>query len=295
MLRIPKRSEVMPRTLGLEAVLRRERTAPRLVHGHFLHAVGPAAVRLGPKLGVPVVLTALGTDVHWLADGGIQERHRAAMLAACRRADRVVALSSRMAETLVDAGVPADRIATIPLGVDARVFRPQPARWEIGIDPAVKLVLFAGQATVEKGFEVLHAALERLPGVVCAAAGSGSLDSSRVRPLGILEPAALARWMAAADVVCLPSFAEGMPVVVEEALACGTPVVATRVGGIPEQIEPGRNGLLVEPGRPDELAGALREALDREWRRDEIHAGSARFWWSTVGARIAEIYDSLLG
>jgi glycosyltransferase involved in cell wall biosynthesis len=83
--------------------------------------------------------------------------------------------------------------------------------------------------------------------------------------------------MQSADVFCLPSFAEGVPTVVMEAMASGLPVVATYVGGVPELVEPGTSGLLVAPGRSDLLAGALaRLAGDAELRGRLVEGGLAR-------------------
>ena len=80
--------------------------------------------------------------------------------------------------------------------------------------------------------------------------------------LGTLLPEELAHWYRAADLLVLPSHSEGSPLVVMEALSCGTPVLATRVGGVPELIEPGRSGELVNPMQPEMLAEKLGELLE---------------------------------
>src|SRR5205814_3804053 len=103
------------------------------------------------------------------------------------------------------------------------------ARAALGVSGDERLVLFAGRPTPEKGIEVLAQALTRLPGVRGVVAGPAGAPAP-LDSLGVLDPEALAAWMAAADVLCLPSFAEGTPVAVSEALACGTPVVASAVG-----------------------------------------------------------------
>ena len=82
------------------------------------------------------------------------------------------------------------------------------------------------------------------------------------RLLGALSQEELARWYRSSDLLVLPSHSEGTPLVVMEALSCGTPVLAARVGGIPELIEPGRNGDLVEPRQPEMLAEKLGELLE---------------------------------
>jgi glycosyltransferase involved in cell wall biosynthesis len=92
------------------------------------------------------------------------------------------------------------------------------------------------------------------------------------------------KWMNACDVLCLPSLSEGLPNVALEAMACGLPVVASRVGGVPEIVEHGVNGLLVPPADPHALAAALREALTRRWDRWAIRRSVERFDWDS-GAR----------
>lgn len=297
MLRVPKGDEVGARALGAAAALGRAGEHPSLLHAHFLHSVAPAAVALARRRGIPSIVTAHGTDARWLADGGVQGRHRRQMLRACLEADRVIAVAPAVAEALTGAGVPHGRIDVIPMGVDADVFRPRDrraARGELGLDPDARIVLFVGRLSAEKGIDVLDGALARLDDVECFAAGPGTAPSPRVRALGVLEPEQLAEWLAAADVGCLPSFAEGMPVSVGEALAAGRPVVASDVGGIPEQISPGENGFLVPPGDAEALAAALERALSLSWSPEDVRATSERFWWTVVGERLRAVYDELL-
>jgi glycosyltransferase involved in cell wall biosynthesis len=247
-------------------------------------------------LTVPLVVTAHGTDVRFLEDGQ-PPRVQAAMLGACAAAARVLAVSRDLAARLADCGVPGERIEVIPMGVDAERFRPldrDEARRVLGLASDATIVLFVGRVTEEKGVLVLGEALRSLPGVDAVAAGPVEIDVPGLRPLGVVSSDGLVRWLAAADVVCLPSFSEGMPVAVAEALAAGRPVVGTTVGGIPEQIIEGRNGLLVPPRDPAALAEALRTALAMAWSPEEIRATSEPFWWSAIADRIARIYDEVL-
>lgn len=297
MLRVPKGRETRSRSLGARLALARAHERPVLVHAHFLFGVAPAAVRLARALGVPVVATAHGTDVRWIDEGGVQERFRDEMIAAARAADVVIAVASDLAERLERAGVEPGRIQVVPMGVDATVFFPRDrtaARSDAGLGTTETLILFAGRPTAAKGIEVLASALERLDGVRCVAAGPIGPPLHGIEYLGVLDPPGLARWMNAADLLCLPSFGEGTSVAVSEALACGTPVVASRVGGIPEQVRDGQNGLLVEPGDPTALAAALEDGLSRAWSRVATRASSRPFWWPAVAERIAAIYERLI-
>ena len=103
----------------------------------------------------------------------------------------------------------------------------------------------------------------------------------------------MALWMNAADCLCLPSRSEGMPNVVLENLACGRPVVASRVGDVPGLVRDGVDGFVVEdgPAFPDRLADALGRALDREWDREQIVSGTDRFTWERAAVELLAVMD----
>ena len=131
------------------------------------------------------------------------------------------------------------------------------------------LLVFAaqgGRANEFKDFPTLRAALARLESpVVAVALGDPTADEERVgqatlRAVGSVPPEDVARWLQAADLYVHPSRADTFPNGVLEALACGTPVVASRVGGIPEQVR-NETGILVEPGDPAALAAAIESLL----------------------------------
>ncbi|MCA1809103.1 MAG: glycosyltransferase, partial [Lentisphaerae bacterium] len=114
-----------------------------------------------------------------------------------------------------------------------------------------------------------------------------------VRFMGALPREALPAWLAAADVFALSSLHEGDPVVIREALACGTPVVAPRVGGIPETVPDNRYGLLCEPNDSLQLAHALDAAMERSWDRAAISRYGGSQTWDMVAERLFEICQSL--
>jgi glycosyltransferase involved in cell wall biosynthesis len=103
---------------------------------------------------------------------------------------------------------------------------------------------------------------------------------------GAMQPKEIAEWIGAADLLCLPSYSEGYPNVVVEALACGRPVVATEVGGIPELVN-ATNGRLVAPRDAIALHGALVEVLGRSWDHAALSAGSSRSWDDVARATLA--------
>jgi glycosyltransferase involved in cell wall biosynthesis len=297
MARVPKVGEAVLRAVGARTALARAHEHVDLVHGHFLFGVAPAAVRLGRMLGVPVVLTAHGTDVRFL-ESVLPAARVDEILDAAAQSGRVIAVSEDLARRLENLGVAPEKIEVLPMGVDETVFDvfdKQAARAALGLAQNARIVLFVGRFTEEKGARVLAQALQRIGDRVTAyAAGPADLDTAPLHPLGTLSPEVLAQRLAAADLMCLPSFSEGMPVSVAESLAVGTPVLASRVGGMPEQITPS-NGALVEPGDVDGLAAALEAALDATWSPAAIRASSKPFWSSTVNARLTAIYREVLG
>jgi glycosyltransferase involved in cell wall biosynthesis len=156
----------------------------------------------------------------------------------------------------------------------------------------VPAVLAVGRLVTLKGHAVLLEAIARLNGAgepVCATiVGDGPCRGAleqRARALGVADRVSFAGtvgqdeigdYYERADIFCLPSFVEGIPVVLLEAMACGIPVVASRITGIPELVEDGTSGVLVAPGRPDLLADALRSLLADADRRAELAARARR-------------------
>ena len=114
----------------------------------------------------------------------------------------------------------------------------------------------------------------------------------RVLLPGGLPPKEVARWICASDILTLPSWSEGYPNVVVEAIACGRPVVATDVGGTREIVD-ASNGILVQPRNPEELAGALQSALQRQWNHAGIAAAMRRSW-DDVAADTLKVCTSLV-
>jgi glycosyltransferase involved in cell wall biosynthesis len=181
----------------------------------------------------------------------------------------------------------AVRREVIPNGIDLEVFAPgdrAQARRELGLAPASRLVLFSaqgGRANEFKDFPTLREALGRLRVPVEAVAlgdpvpGEEQVGRATVRAVGAVSPGEVARWLRAADVYVHPARADTFPSGVIEALACGTAVVASRVGGIPEQVRE-ETGVLVEPGGPEALAAAIESLLGDPVLRGRLAAAGAR-------------------
>jgi len=309
-------------TRGILAAVRSGRH-PDLLHGHWLHPQGTAAAAAARALGRPVVLTAHGTDVarfDW-PGGAYYRRHS---LAAAQAAARVICVSGAMRDRLAALGVAAERLVVIPNGVDLASFRPRAraaARAELAsvLGPAIAagergpLLVFAGELLPVKQVDRLLRAVKELaaggaaPLRVALALAGGGPEEERLRALarelelgdavvfaGQRPHGEMPVWLAAADLLALPSASEGLPLVVPEALAAGTPVVASRVGGIPECVADQVTGVLVPAQGDTELAAGLRAALTRGWDRAALAAAAHPFGWDAQVARIEAVYREVL-
>ncbi len=265
-----------------------------------------AAVRLARAARLPCVAIAQGTDIN---DYLRYPLRRGIILRHLRQAAAVVTRSEALRQCLLAAGLPAARVRTIYNGVDTELFCPASdpgsARRELGLSEADVVVLFVGNfAPVKNPLLAVHAfaALrERFPSqrwrLLMVGAGplharardaSASLGSA-VTLVGACPQAKVVRFMQVADVLCVPSCNEGVPNVIREALACGLPVVATRVGGIPEILTDPRVGELVEPGQPLALAEALARTVAHRPLREACRRQALAFSWDETVRRYHEL------
>ncbi len=223
------------------------------------------------------------------------------------------------------------RLRIIPCGVDPVVFHPvrqADAREQLGLDQCQRLVLFVGRIEQIKGIDILLRALallfSRRPDLrreICLLVVGGALDPGDDAPetekiaelrrlvhdhrmednvmfVGSRDQTQLALYYAAADVCAVPSLTESFGLVALEAMACGTPVVGTRVGGLQTLIEDGESGILVPAGDYDALADSIAQVLtDHRLRMHLAHGArdrAERFTWRSVGDRITALYDDVL-
>jgi glycosyltransferase involved in cell wall biosynthesis len=249
---------------------------PDVVFATWAYPDGWAAVRLARGAGVPVVLKVHGSDILQL---GQYPARRRGTVEALRGADRVVAVSRDLARNVIELGADPKRVHLIYNGVDQGVFRPGDqgaARRKLGLDPVRPALLYVGNLFPVKGPDVLIEACARLaaggvdfdlhvvgrgplrPQLERQAAERGVGD--RVRFHGVVAHERLPDWFRAATALVLPSRSEGVPNVLLEAAACGTPFVASAVGGVPEVSHLG-SGRLAPPGDAAGLADALRALL----------------------------------
>ncbi|SHJ02978.1 glycosyltransferase [Wenxinia saemankumensis] len=242
------------------------------LHNHIAKSSGTVAMLAGEASGIPHSFTLHGPDIffapeHWRLDAKIA---RAAFVACISRFARAQAM-------LWSDSAHWDRLHIVHCGVD-------PARYAGAAEGAGTRALFVGRLSAVKGVPVLFDALERTPGVTLTLIGDGpdrpALEAAArarnlpVTFLGYRSQAEVAEALAAHDMLVLPSFAEGVPVVLMEALAAGRAAIATNVGGVSELIVEGETGLLIPPGDAGALAAAMRRvAGDAALRNHLAQAG----------------------
>ncbi len=270
----------------------------------FAYPHGAAARHLSRRLGIPYVVKARGTDLHSLPDrGGRRER----TVEALRDAAAVVAVSRNLAEIAVSLGSTSERVHVLMNGIDADAFQMtqrETARRRLGLPSTHKIVLFVGNLLPVKGVLTLVAAFRAAAGDgrLLVLVGDGPLrreiarraavqtGNGRIMMTGHRPRHEVALWMNAADVLVLPSRNEGCPNVVLEALCCGTPVVASAVGAVPDLLDE-TCGIKVPPGDTGELAQAVDRALSRDWDRPALRRRVAGMTWEANAKQLHGILN----
>lgn len=260
-----------------------------LIDAHYFYPDGVAAILLGRRLGIPVVITARGTDVNVIPRYRLPRRW---IRWAARQAAGLIAVSEALGQRLQDLGIPSDRITVLRNGVDLDRFRPvdrEAARARLGLRR--RTLLSVGNLIAGKGHHFAVEALAALPETDLLIVGEGVMSGflerqarelglqDRVRLIGGVPHEQMPDCYRAADALVLASAREGMPNVVLESLACGTPVVATRVGGIPEVVRAPEAGVLMRERSGEALADAVKELSRRAPDRAETRRYAERFDW----------------
>ncbi|MGO8702919.1 MAG: glycosyltransferase [Candidatus Brocadiia bacterium] len=294
---------------AVERALKREPDARwDVILATFAYPHGLAAKRLAERMGVPYLIKARGTDLHSLPASGAR---RALTAEAVRGAAGIVAVSRTLADIALQLGANSDGVRVLTNGIDTAAFQVLDragARRELGLPERGKLVLFVGNLLPVKGIDLLMEAFlamrarnpalfaqiqlliagdgPKLSWVVRRMADEGLGGS--VKLLGHVGRERIARLMSAADVLALPSRNEGCPNVVLEALACGTPVVAARVGAVPDLLDESC-GIIVPPEDPAQFAAALERALAKPWDRAALRRRVEGMSWEANAQALHEM------
>jgi teichuronic acid biosynthesis glycosyltransferase TuaC len=271
-----------------------------VVLGSFAYPDGFAAVVLGRAMNIPTVIKVHGTDINVLATVPSIRRN---LRWALSRASAVVATSKPLAEAAVNAGAVPSRTTVVMNGIDTAAFRPRDrgeCRRRLGYDDDTKWILYVGNLKRPKGIldllEAFSIVAAHRSDVRLVLVGDGEQEREcralvRARNLpvvfiGALPHEQIPEWMGACDVLALPSWAEGTPNVVLEAIASDRRVVASNVGGIPAIVTSPDCGELVAPRDPSGLAGALARALDAPYVAGRVSSCAAFSGWGESAGRL---------
>ena len=282
-----------------------------LIHAHFTYPDGVVAAWLGRRHGVPVVITEHASWRPWMERYPLVRRQATW---AARHAAFHLAVSTALRDSILHVRGPSSNLRVVPCGVDGAVFAPSTAARVVP-----NQVLFVGAVRPVKGLDVLLRAIAALaergadPRLVVVGESfyesyrredermrelAGRLGlADRVRFVGRQPPSEVARYMQESAVLVLPSRRESLGMVLAEALACGTPVVATRAGG-PEDIVDDEVGVLVPVEDPEALAEGIRTVLRRRAWYDPARLRARtleRFGLEAVGRDLAALYRQAVG
>lgn len=285
-------------------VVRRWQHTFDLIDAHYFYPDGVAAVLLGRVLGKPVVITARGTDINLIPNYFLPRRM---IRFAARHAAGIIAVSQALKDALAALGVSPQRVTVLRNGVDLEMFRPgnrDAARASLGLHG--RTLLSVGHLIERKGHDLAIGALPTLDGYSLLIVGEGPERSrleilaralgvsDRVRFAGAIPHQNLRSVYVAADALVLASSREGWPNVLLEAMACGTPVVASAVWGNPEIVSTPEAGVLMRERSAAGMAEAVKRLFDHLPARETTRAFAERFSWDDTSAGQIKLFQEVL-
>lgn len=276
-----------------------------LIDAHYFYPDGVAAAALAAKAGIPCVITGRGTDLNVFPEYPAARRK---ILGAVESAAACITVSEALRKRLIAIGAPAEKVLTLRNGVDTGLFTPvdrRAAKKRLGVDG--NLVVAVGNIAPEKGQMLVAEALRDIPDVTLLLVGDGPdadrIDrfvrdnglAARVRLVGRVPQPDLPAYYSAADVTVLASVREGWPNVLLESMACGTPVVATDVGGVREIVTAPEAGIVVPDRTPAALAGALKAVLNAPPLPEATRRHAERFGWAETTRGQIDLFKRIIG
>ncbi|NHK26939.1 glycosyltransferase [Parvularcula flava] len=276
-----------------------------LIDAHYYYPDGVAAVEVARRLGKPVTVTARGTDINLIPSYPRQKRM---ILDAAAKADASITVCRALKDEMATLGAEDGKIHVLRNGVDLDLFHEterEETRKRLGLSGTV--LLSVGHLIERKGHGLVIEALKDLPGATLVIAGSGpdrsmleaQADKSglteRVIFTGGLPHEELPALYSAADVLVLASSREGWPNVLLEAMACGTPCVATPVWGSGEVVAAPEAGRLTENRSAESIVTAVKDLLDNPPARIRTRAYAEQFSWKETSLGLKSLFDSMTG
>lgn len=291
---------------------------PNILHAHAATAPGYIGLMIKKIYGLPLVCSLRGCDINTYPYYGTFSMNFTKKLIA--EADQLLSVSGALKEAANTFEKPKREIKVVYNGcnIDSFIFRKEDRlqiRGELGISESDKVLVFIGSLSEDKGVvELLTAFTKLIPNkehLHLMIIGNGPektriqndadtlIDDGKVHIIGERAHREIPKYLSAADLFVLPSYSEGLPNVILEAMACNLPVIATRVGGIPEAVEDGKSGILVEKKDAVSLKGAIEYLLDNEARAREMgvfgrRIAETKFNWTENAKKTIDIYGELL-
>lgn len=284
-----------------------------LIDAHFGYPDGHAASLLARWFGVPLCITLRGSERTYVESPALRRR----IVSALQSADKVIGVSDSLRKLAVSLGIPEEKTVAIGNAVDSGRFKPvdrKEARARLALNDSDPVIVSVGWLIERKGFhrvvEVIPELLKRHPRlhylIIGGATGADNMEAAlrkqveelglqnHVKFLGPMKPDDLKWPLSASDVFVLATRREGWANVLLEAMACGLPVVTTRVDGNPEVVSSADLGELVPFGDAEALAAAIDRALSREWDRDHLRTYAVRNSWDARVDALCRLYSELV-
>ncbi len=277
-----------------------------VIDAHYFYPDGVAAAILAKKLNKPLVITARGTDINLFADYPLAGR---LIKKAALQSNSIITVADSLRQKLIAKGVDQKKIHVLRNGIDKETFCPASIKERESLRKQLNInsntVLSVGNLTKLKGFDLVLAAIAKLPDTNLIIIGDGEERQNlhqqaadlkileRVRFISNLSQSQLRDYYVSADLLVLASSREGMPNVVLESLACGTPVVATNVGGVSEILSD-ECGIIINNRNDAELTEAMRTMLDKGLEREKVATIGVENCWEQTTQNQLEIFTSII-
>lgn len=284
-----------------------------LIDSHFTYPDGLAATEVGQSLGLPVTITLRGTELPHSLD----PLKRSSLLQAWKQADQMICVSDSLRQLAIGLGADGDKFSVVGNGVDTQKFTPcsmHDARAQLGIEQDSKVLITVGGLVKRKGFHRVIACLPELvkkyPKLVYLVVGGASAEGNyepflreqvkslgvekHVQFLGAMPPDKLSVPLSASDAFVLSSANEGWANVILESMSCGTPVIASDVGGNAEVVNSSSLGEIVPFGEHQALYQALDNGLEKSWDRERIKGYAQANHWDTRIEKILTLFENTI-
>jgi glycosyltransferase involved in cell wall biosynthesis len=276
-----------------------------LIDAHYFYPDGVAAVMLGKLLKKPVVITARGSDINVIPDFYWP---RKMIVWAAQQTTAVITVCQALKAKIIDFGVAADKIHVFRNGVDLAFFMPgDRLQAQTNLKLSGPTLLLVGNLVELKGHHLVIEAMKELPDYQLLIAGDGVemqplkklandlVVAERVTFLGAISHQALVEVYNAADILVLASSREGWPNVLLEAMACGTPVIATQVSGTPEIVTSANAGVLIEERSAQAIVTAVRAMQKHMPLRQDTRLYAENYSWDATVQGIAGLFKAIVG